>query len=212
MTITNSLVKLATLGIAVFSVAGVAHAQSVTLTTATWNTLSAPTVVGTPAFTTNLSAAANGAFAPSATLTLPGTPTANVSFSPSNFTISILNSGGLNVSTGTATGNFTIATTTGNASFNVPISYTVTDQAAGISSALVNITATPVDFSIGGDTFRFAFGPINGAYADNNTAQAISPVPATITFLSSGAPEPATMALFGLGIVPVAVAIRRRRK
>ena len=85
----------------------------------------------------------------------------------------------------------------------VPFNYSV-------SNALTVVTPGFAIVNSGINSFRVDIGSWGGALpANSNNAIGLD---GRITFLSASAPEPGTFVLLGLGIAPIAVAIRRRRK
>jgi hypothetical protein len=193
-------VKSLTVAACILTMTGVSHAQTATLTSSTWNSITGTTTfAGPPTFTTALVGTPAGAFG-NPTLTL-GQAT-GVTFS-SGFQISVADVAG--TATGTNTGNFTFVINGDTVPVSIPITYTVTNSLVGFSSS------APVTFTAGGQDFNISASSSSGVIA-TGAPQTVT-VGLSIQFMGlSSAPEPGTLALFGLGIAPVAVAIRRRRK
>ena len=210
----NKLVILNLAAIAcVFGTAGGSLAQTVALTSSTWDNLAGSTLFfGPPVFGVNLTGPTSGSFG--AVSLTPGTST-TVTFSPSKFFMTVINSGVAGtMGSGSNQGNFTFNIAGGSASVAVPITYTVTDTANGISSDLVTVSSTTQLFNIvsgGTQVFSFKLNNNSGNIVDNGAPQTLSPITGTLTFLGT-APEPGTLALLSLGVMPVVVAVRRRRK
>ena len=115
---------------------------------------------------------------------------------------------------GSNQGNFTFNIAGGSASVAVPITYTVTDTANGISSDLVTVSSTTQLFNVisgGTQVFSFRLNNNSGNIVDSGAPQTLSPITGTLTFVGT-APEPGALALLSLGVMPIVVAVRRRRK
>jgi hypothetical protein len=206
MKLNTSLIRIAMLGGAVLSMAGAAQAQTVTLTSSGWvQSAVQPVVVGTPLFGAVMSSVLGAGTFGAGTLTVGNTT--SVTF-PSGFIMAIASGAG--TSTGTATEKFNFNVAGGSAlNVNVPITYTVANP-TNAANAIVGINSTPVLFNVFGNIFSFRLINSGLSVGTGNVVQPVT-VAGTITYVSA-APEPATVALFGLGLAPIAVAIRRRRK
>ncbi|MCX6365244.1 MAG: PEP-CTERM sorting domain-containing protein, partial [Armatimonadetes bacterium] len=191
-------VKSLTVAACILAMTGVSHAQTATLTSSAWNSITGTTTfAGPPAFTTALVGTPAGTFG-NATLAL-GEAT-GIAFNP-GFQISVANVAG--TATGTNTGNFTFVINGATVPVSIPITYTVTNSLVGFSSS------TPVIFTAGGQDFQISASSSSGVTA-TGTPQTVT-FGLSIQFMGlSSAPEPGTLALFGLGVAPIAVAIRRR--
>ncbi|MCX6365393.1 MAG: PEP-CTERM sorting domain-containing protein [Armatimonadetes bacterium] len=193
-------VKSLTIAACILTMTGVSHAQTATLTSATVTGLAAFTQSGTPSFTTSIVGSPAGVFGvPS----LVGFGSSTVVNFPTNFQFNIANAAGTSTGTNDVTLAFDIngVTVTG---IVVPVSYSVTTISVAFTGATIPFTAGDKNFS-----FRFSG---NNSVPATGSAQNVN-LPGVLTLVSaSAAPEPGTLALFGLGVAPIAVAIRRRRK
>lgn len=197
------LAKSLVLTACVLGVMSATHAQTVTLSGAIATGFSGlTTFAGPPSLTTALTGTPGGTFG-SGSLSLGGDTTLNFP-GPIQF---ITGAGA-----GTTSGSNSIVLQFVIAGIpetvHVPIAYSYTGPIGG--SSVLNMTPTATNFTTGSGTFRVEFGNFGGGGLGNGT---VLPLSGTFRFLSgASAPEPATVALFGLGLAPVAVAIRRRRK
>ena len=120
-------------------------------------------------------------------------------------TFDITAGGGSGPTTATQLANFAINVGGTDYAGALTLQYSVTPVTGSTSNVAVT-AAGPASFTDGTNTFNFTLAPSNTTL-NNGPGQSFgfSGTLATV-------PEPATLALFGLGLAPIAVAIRRRRK
>jgi hypothetical protein len=179
---------------------GVSHAQTVTLSSLNFASLS-PTSFGTapaPVVTTTLSGS-NGGTISGGTIGIGGVASIII---PDALRLSYTSGVGTTLGTNTASIDFNVDAVTVTAL--VPFNYSVSTSNTLISPQTTLVTS-------GLNIFRIDIDSWGGALpANTNNAVGLT---GKITFVGlSSAPEPGTLALFGLGVAPIAVAIRRRRK
>jgi hypothetical protein len=208
MQINQRWMKSLALTASVLGMTGAVHAQS--LLSSTWNSVNTSTFVGSPIFSTatfNTAISSNGPASGTGvgSLATPGS-FVNVSFVQG---LNVTLASGAGVNTGSNTGSFTFVTNTGNATINVPINYSINN---GVTSSITS-SVVGTNFIIGGTPFSFVLNPLNNqtlAFSGGGTVNLLT-MTGTVRNISN-APEPGTLALLGLGIAPITVAIRRRRK
>ncbi|WP_309709749.1 PEP-CTERM sorting domain-containing protein [Armatimonas sp.] len=207
----RGLLTSAALGIAVFSITGMAIAQT-------------PPTVSAASLTTQSGSSGFDFFVYGRTtnpVALPvfGPP---ISLQTSTFTSAIGADfiSGLPSTTKTVNSdlNLVLTTSAGSASFSwTGLVFTGTSDATGANFNFGHLSASPLTYGLAGTNLfsarvssNFVLGTATtGAPADPGLAALNLPV--QITYLGV-IPEPATLALFSLGLAPVMVAIRRRRK
>jgi hypothetical protein len=110
--------------------------------------------------------------------------------------------------------NVNFATAAGSANVSFAQSFNLRDTVTATNGRYSASASAAQNFLVGQNSFTANFQGLsntNFAYAAGTFTSA--PIDATVTITYNGLiPEPATLALFGLGLAPITVAIRRRRK